>query len=197
MNRKVTILLVAAIAAILPAVAVADVLITGQLDLNGTQNTAVWKLLPGPNKEDADGYVGWAPDSTGPGMGDLHLNAITNQQLLAINVMKIVFDVGSASGYFTLNLTGATTQGYFPDGSYLYLNLSETQYSDFQSPYSYSSPYPDIIALPLHLNSGQTVTSGPIAVDSSTVIYIGFYVPGAGPTALNAEVMATGMFTTA
>lgn len=196
MNRKVTILLIAVIAAILPAVAVADVMITGQVGIEGTTNSAVFHLQAGPNYQDADGYLGWHPYSSGIHMGDLHLNPTSNQTVLAINVMEITFQSGIAPGTFWLNLTGYSAD-MFPSGAYLYISNNLQTFTDFSSPNSYSSPGSGIIALTLHVANGATVSSGPISVTSSTVLYIGFYLPAVGPSAVNAELWAFGSYTTA
>lgn len=196
MNRKVTILLIAAIAAILPAVAIADVMITGQVGIEGTTNSTVFHLQAGPNYQDADGYLGWHSYSSGIHMGDMHLNPTANQTVLAINVMMITFDSGIMPGTFWLNLTGYSTD-MFPSGAYMYVSDNLQYFTDFSSPNSYSSPGSGIIALNLHIANGVTVSTGPIDVTSSTVLYIGFYLPAVGPSALNAEVWAFGSYTTA
>lgn len=196
MNRKVTLLLIAVIAAILPAVAIADVMITGQFSIAGTTNSTVFHLQAGPNYQDADGYLGWHTYTSGQHMGDMHLNPTTNQSVLAINVMEITFNPTMAAGTFWFNLTGYSAD-MFPTGSYMYISDSLQSFSDFQSPNSYASPGSGVIALNLHLGNGVSVSSGPISVTSSTVLYIGFYLPGVGPTAVNAEIWAFGTYTTA
>ncbi len=196
MNRKVTLLLIAAIAAILPAVAIADVMITGEIGVVGSTNSTVFNLQAGPNYENADGYVTWHSYASGQYMGDLHLNPTANQTVLAINVMEIVFDPGIANGVFWLNLTGYSTD-MFPTGSYFYISDSLMAFADFQAPNSLGTPAAGIIAMNLHIANGVTVTSGPIDVTAGTILYIGFYIPGVGPTALNAEIHAHGYYSTA
>lgn len=193
MNRKATMILIGAIVAILPAVAIADVMITGQIGIVGTQNSTVFQLVRGPNFEQTDGYIGWNSYSSGSFLGDLHLNPTTNQTVLAVNVMEITFSSGTPAGLFWLNLTGSSSDT-FPEGAYLYVSTSLMSLSDFAAPYSPDSPGVGIIPLILQLPMGAQTSTGPINVDSSTILYIGFYLPGVGPSSVSAEITGSGAY---
>ncbi len=191
MNKRLTVLIIAAVAAILPAAAVADVLITGSVNVTGTPNSPVFKFDIGPNYEQADGYISWHSYSSGQFMGDLHLNLAPNENVLAINVFKIDFGASAAPGVFYFNLTGASAI-QFPAGSMIYLSSSLMSFSQFESPYSTSSPAPGITTLPLSIPNGNTVSSGPISVTGGTTLYVGVYLPAGSQG--SAEIDAQGQY---
>lgn len=195
MNRKMSLLIVAVVAAILPAVAVADVLITGQVGITGTTNNSVFHFEIGPNFYQADDYIQFTANPEGQTMAHMGFDMAYNQTVLAINVLEIVFSAGASPGIFYLNLTGLSTATY-PDGSYMYVSTSLMNFSDFLAPNSYASPGSPVVPIVLHVPSGNTVTSGPINVTGGSVLYIGFYLLGAGPSPETAELLVDGTYIT-
>lgn len=190
MNKKMTFLIVALVSTILPAVAVADVMISGNVGINGTANTPVFYLTPGPNFQTADGSIAWNHYTSGNYMGDLKFAEVSNQTTFIINVMKIVFNPNTPSGMFYLN---STISSAFTAGSVMYLSLAPMSYSDF----SYSGlpgavpsiTNPAVTAFPL--DSAQSYST---PVDGSTVIYIGFFTPGYNGFVLTGEITLTGTY---
>ena len=192
MNRKFTLLLIAAVSTILPAVAVADVMITGDVGVNGTANTAVFQFVPGTNFEAADGSVSWNHYSSGPYMGDLQFKSVSNQTTFIINVMEIQFKADIAPGVFYLNLSVSTP---FVDPSYMYLSMSPMSFSDF----SYSGlpgATPTIVnpaVTSMYLSDGSQ-SYGPVSVSGGTVIYIGFFTSAYGTGTLTGETFLSGTY---
>lgn len=190
MNRKLTVLLIAAVTAILPAVAVADVMITGNVGVNGTSNHAAFWLTKGTNYQTADGSIAWNAYSSGNTMGDLRFATVSNQTTFIINVMEIQFTPTLAPGTFYLNST--VSSAFIPD-SVMYLSLNPLSFSDF----SYSG-LPG--AVPTVVNPGvysfplDTSHSYSTAVDGSTVIYIGFFTPAYDSIGVTGELLISGTY---
>ncbi len=185
-----TFLVIALVSTILPAVAVADVMITGNVSIQGTANSNVFYLTPGPNFQAADGSIAWNHYSSGQYMGDLKFAEVSNQTTFIINVMEIVFNPNTPSGMFYLN---STVSSAFTAGSVMYLSLAPMTFGDF----SYSglpgeTPTvlnPGITTFPL--DSAQSYST---PVDGSTVIYIGFFTPGYNGNILTGELFLTGTY---
>ncbi len=190
MNRKMTFLVIALVSTILPAVAVADVMITGNVSIQGTANSNVFYLTPGPNFQTADGSIAWNHYTSGQYMGDLKFAEVSNQTTFIINVMEIVFNPNTPAGMFYLN---STVSSAFTAGSVMYLSLAPMTFGDF----SYSG-LPG--ASPSVLNPGITTfaldsaQSYSTPVDGSTVIYIGFFTPGYGSAPPTGELFLTGTY---
>ncbi len=190
MNRKMTFLVIALVSTILPAVAVADVMITGNVSINGTANSNVFYLTPGPNFQAADGSISWNHYSSGQYMGDLKFAEVSNQTTFIINVMEIVFNPNTPAGMFYLN---SSISSAFTTGSVMYHSLSPMSFGDF----SYSGlpgatptiVNPAVTAFPL--DSAQSYST---AVDGSTIIYIGFFTPGYNGNTLTGEIVLTGVY---
>ena len=127
MNRKITLLLLATVTAILPAVAVADVMITGSVNMVGTQNTAVFYVQPGCNYNTAHAVGSivlnpqlpkdvasnatessfWYPPNS---MATVDLQGINNQTTVLANVLDL--NVTVAAGV-TATLTITFTANFF------------------------------------------------------------------------------------
>ncbi len=190
MNRKLTFLVVALIATIMPAVAIADVMITGDVNIHGTSNAPVFYLTKGSNFQAADGSIAWNSYSSGNFMGDLKFATVSNQTTFIINVMEIHFVSSLPSGMFYLN---SSVSSAFVPGSTMYLSLSPMSFGDF----SYSGlpgavpviTNPAVTAFPL---SGSQSYSTP--VDGSTIIYIGFFTPPYDGATITGEILLTGTF---
>ena len=190
MNRKITFLVVALIATIMPAVAIADVMITGDVGIHGTSNGNTFWLEKGSNFQAADGSVAWNSYSHGNYMGDLRFGQVSNQTTFIINVMEIHFVSTLPSGTFYLN---STISSSFVPGSTMYLSLSPMSFGDF----SYSGlpgavpviTNPAVTAFPL---TGSQTFSTP--VDGSTIIYIGFFTPPYNGATITGELLLTGTY---
>ena len=175
MNKKLTFLIIALVSTILPAVAMADVMITGNVNMVGTSNHVPFYFAKGSNFQTADGSISWnSYSSTANSMGDLEFGDVSNQTTFILNVMEIAFTPGTPAGTFYLtSIVGSP----FPAQSVMYLSLSPMSFSDFNytglpgAVPSISSP--SITAFPL--DSPQTYST---PVDASTIIYIGFFTPG-------------------
>lgn len=175
MNRKATLLIVAAVAAILPAVAVADVMITGQVTMVGTQNTPVFILQPGPNYLKAydigsinlstgtGGQVGVqcvqppAPDTVP--VTSIDLQGIANQTTYLINVVDL--NITKGTGTLWVNVTASD----LPTGTSMYI----TSENDTQMTFS------ELMANAVAIDTTGTVWSQ--SVTAGDVYYIGFILP--------------------
>lgn len=114
MNRKVTLLLLAAVTAILPAVAVADVMITGQVNIVGTQNTPAFYVCPGPNYLTADqlGSIELNPGTPyNPSlMSNSTVESLMNINLTTANQTLSSFPPCPPNYMATVDLQGISTQ---------------------------------------------------------------------------------------
>lgn len=191
MNRKMTLFMIAAVAAILPSVAIADIMITGNVGLNGTANTAVFTFVPGTNFQAADGSVSWnAYHTSGQFMGDLKFAKVSNQTTFIINVMEIHFKAGLAPGTFYLNSSIFTP---FIPGSTMYLKLSPMVFGDF----SYSGlpgATPTVVNPAVTAFQLQTSNSFMTPVSGGTIIYIGFFTPAYDGMAITGELTVSGTY---
>ena len=190
MNRKLTFLVVALIATIMPAVAIADVMITGDVNIHGTSNAPVFYLTKGSNFQAADGSIAWNSYSSQNYMGDLKFAEVSNQTTFIINVMEIHFTSTLPTGTFYLN---SSVSSPFVSGSTMYLSLSPMSFGDF----SYSGlpgavpviTNPAVTAFPL---TGSQTFSTP--VDGTTIIYIGFFTPPYDGASITGELLLTGTY---
>lgn len=123
MNKKMTMLLIAAVVTILPAVAVADVLITGTATLEGTAHGGIFEIQAGSNylNANAQGSIVWTGDSNGPTMGTIDLQGIMNQTTMMINVLDLNI---SASAPVTGTLNISVSSSTLPVGAMMYISDS-------------------------------------------------------------------------
>lgn len=188
MNRRATLFIIAAVAAILPAVAVADVMITGQISIVGTDNTPVFSIEQGPNYENAV-EIGSIELTTGAlqycDQGDheltttvstIDLQGISNEATSMINVLELVINKGT--GMFYLNLTEST----LPDGTLMYISPTMMTFND-------------LMTNGVDIGIGNApVALAELTVTAGDVFYLGFYLPPgeyAGATAtISAEFVA-------
>ena len=183
MNRKVTLLLIAAVTAILPAVAVADVMITGNVLVSGTQNTPVFVIQPGPNYATANmiGAIGWTPSNGATvgtdgvaSMGTVDLEGIANETTALANVLDLNVTISSGvTGTLYVNFTGD-----FPGVGLVWISTSQMS---VQSVMSQVGGQP--------LNGTSFSFSGTFS-GGTTTYYISFYLP-----ASNAYVGTSGTIT--
>ena len=170
MNRKVTLLLIAAVTAILPAVAVADVMITGNVAIVGTQNAPVFVIQPGPNYPAAYavGAIAWNPnvvaeqtDGSITPMATFDLEGTTNLTTALANVLDLNVTINEGvSGILYVNFTGD-----FPTGTLVWITESQVTVQDVMS-----------LTGGQDINSASFSYSGPFP-GGTTTYYISFYLP--------------------
>ncbi|MCY0851379.1 MAG: hypothetical protein OWQ34_01405 [Thermoplasma acidophilum] len=122
MNRKMMLVLVALVATVLPAVAVADVMVVGFSGGNGHQVGPAFYIQPGSNYLAANETVGfgWHQDkvSSTEYIGNITIGYITNETIYEINVLDINF---TNANYGNLTILVNITAP-FPSGSVIYLS---------------------------------------------------------------------------
>lgn len=198
MNTRFKILIVVGIALILPAVAFADVAITGSISVTGSQTTSSWNITYGPNAPQAAGFASISPHAGT--IADLDLENAYNMSVFTINVYQITF---KTTGTFYLN---ATATHSFPKQARMYFSTSLMSLTEFSGEASTnidnSAPVPvsdsGILSLNLSDNtftssSGTSMHTAVFPIDTtSVVIYLGFYLP---PGAVSgAEIVLSGNF---
>lgn len=186
MNRKATLLLIAVVAAVLPAIAVADVMITGQVSIVGTQNTPVFVIQPGPNyaKAHAAGaidFIGEVPQvgiesaiQQASSIGIIDLQGISNQTTYLINVIDL--NITSGTGTLYLNLTDST----LPVGTMICIMDSMMTFSDLMT---YGIEIGSDQVVPLNLAT--------LSVTAGDTFYIGFYMPPGMYDGTSATILGT------
>ena len=168
MNRKIMILMVAVVATVLPAVAVADVMITGSVSVLGSNVQDSFYLSEGSNyaAANATGVFGFTPAHSGvASMGTINLEGMSNLRVSMINVLKFNYNV---------NATGAIhiteNSSHFPKGSYM--TFSPNQMTSMLDP---TPPNPAGI---MYLNQvGGQEKLGITSTSLHGTFYIGFYLP--------------------
>jgi hypothetical protein len=183
MNRKIMILMVAVVATVLPAVAVADVMITGSVQGLGHSTTDAFIVQPGSNyvaAHDTTGFT-WTSSSVNESedLGNISLGVMSNETIYMVNVLDINF---TQSGYFNLTVIVPYSNGViFPTGTAIYFSESTSSTSPMTltageiSGDNLGSVHLDKSNTP----DGQTIYFG--HVTSGTHIYIGFEVGAGSP----------------
>lgn len=175
MNRKIMWIMIAAVAALLPAVAVADVLIDGNFGASATPVNDAFYVQEGPNYANAHSLTGltWKSHTNNESevLGNLSIGYMSNETITEINVLDINF---TGSGTFYLNVTVPNVPGVlFSTGSIMYVS---------SSPETFGS-----LGTTIYLtNSGTTPLS--FSVTSSTILYIGFVV---GPNSMGGSFLVS------
>ncbi len=183
MNTRFKILIVVGIALILPAVAFADVVISGSINVTASQTSPTFNISPGPNSPQAAGYATLSHPSGR--IADLDLENAYNMSVFTLNVYKISFNT---TGIFYLNATYA--HGY-TDQARLYFSTSLMTFSDFTGTDATGisnlapSPTSDSGITSLNLSdktfttdTGSIIQTPTYTISSTaTVIYVGFYLP--------------------
>ncbi len=174
MNKKIMWLMVGLVAAVLPAVAVADVMLTAYINGNEAPASDAFFVQQGSNYANAHALTGftWNPqvNSESEILGNATLGYMTNETILEVNVLDVNFTGVSGTAYFNISVTIPNSQykigSAFPADSNIYIS---------DTPQSLSLP-PSAISLS---NTGTTTLH--FMVTSSSTIYIGFEVgSGAG-----------------
>ena len=164
MNRKFALLMIAAVTVILPAVAVADVMVMGQVSLESMHQHTAFKILQGPNYAAANSTnsIGWIPASNDL-MGTIDLEGSYYVQTEMINVLElnIAQSNPSAPASFMgiyLNVSSST----LPAGTIMAISTSQISFNTLETTpvTSYSTGDPAIA-----VNAASTSTV--VAVDLS------------------------------
>ena len=164
MNRKIMILMVAVVATVLPAVAVADVMISGSISVLGSQAPEMVYLSAGPNYGTAhNNNLFTFTNGTGSPtatIGSIELEGMADANVSLLNVLYLNYSVPT-SGMLWVNVS----ETGFP--SLAYVELSQNKQT------SLSPSAPGVYALndiPAH--------NGPISVSQGYgTYYVGFFLP--------------------
>ncbi|CAC11524.1 hypothetical protein [Thermoplasma acidophilum] len=173
--------LVAVVATVLPAVAVADVMVVGYAGGNGHQIGPAFYIQPGSNYAAANETVGfgWHAKSVSESeiIGNMTLGVMTNETIYEINVLDINFTFSSPQSA-TFNITvnvpsavpGATTgDSAWPSGTYIYFSTTPFYFADGAISNSGTMKSVNLATSGTHTISFTDVTS-------STTIYVAFAV---------------------
>ena len=168
MNRKIMILMVAVVATVLPAVAVADVMITGSVSVHGSNVTNSFYLTEGPNYAVANqtGVFGFVQAPSGvASMGTVDIEGMSNLSVSMINVLEFNYSVNTTG---TIHIVESSS--HFPKGSYM--SFSPNPMTSMLGP---TPPNPAGI---MYLNQvGGQETLGITSTSLHGTFYIGFYLP--------------------
>ena len=180
MNRKIMILMVAVVATVLPAVAVADVMITGSVQGVGHQIPDQFYLQPGSNYAAAHNITGftWTGSAVNESedLGNLTVGYMSNETIYEINVLDINF-TSAAYGNFYINVSvpGSLSDHEFPSATFMYFS---------NAPFTFVSGGGVTSTgtwVPVNLHAAGTTTLEFPHVNNSTTIYVAFNM-GAGPS---------------
>ena len=202
MNRKTIILLVAMVATILPAVAVADVMVQGSISVESTVGSPAFFAEQGSNYAAAQGLMPansniWASNSVNSNevIGTLTLPTMTNETLYAVNVLDVNFTSSINTGNFFINVTVGSTA--FNSGTYLFISESSMNFGELSTATPLSSTTTSgttNVVYSVDLSSaGITYSLEYTGVSAGTVIHVGFETspndsgtaPGSASIALN------------
>lgn len=194
MNKRIGMMIVVAVAVLLPAVAVAEVMVQGNIDVSAALTTSTIQVHEGPNYIGVygveDSSFASVANSAGEIIGKLDPQSISNETAWAINFLYITFSTTyTGPGWFNVSVSGSgfsSSPGAAPVLYFLVGSPSSMTFSDITS-----SPLPsDVYALPLTDNSAISIhfTSVPSSID------IGMYIP-AGISA-DTEANIAMLFTT-
>lgn len=199
MNRKLTIAIVAVIATILPAVAVADVMITGTFDIEGGTNGNVFYFQPGSNYQTAhnDGLITWIEPTTPSTQGTIDLQGIDNQSVQMVNVLDLNFSTSPTAipPPFVLYLN--ITNSDFPAGVAMVLSTSPLTLPELAA-----TSVQNYVGTPIPVNCALSTTQVGVYLSQNpsliltnfnggTTIYIGFIVPSGGLAGYSATIVGT------
>ena len=198
MNRKITLLMVALVAAVIPAVAVADVMITGHISLESNlYHHPAFEFTAGPNYNaaNASDSIGWTSQQ-GELMGLLDLQGNTCMTYISLNVLNLTFSMSNPSvpaSFMGLYLNVSSSS--FPAGTGMVIStyqinltnlqaLSLTHYSAGDAPISIdASSLTTAVAVDLSENPHMLITG----FQPLQTLYISYVLPPnhyAGSTAL-------------
>lgn len=185
MNRKLTLLLIAAVTTILPAVAVADVMITGQISLESMHHHTAFEFQPGPNYGAANhtNSIGWmSSDGNTMGMLDLQGSLYVSTEMVNVIDLNITVSNAAAPASFMglyLNISSST----FPAGTIMVISTSMigfatltgtavTHYAGTPIPVDATS-LSTVVAVDLSENPHMVITG----FSPTQTFYLGFILP--------------------
>lgn len=184
MNRKMTLLLIAAVAALLPAVAVADVMITGEITLESFHQHTAFEFEKGSNYgvANATDSIGWTPlDGNYMGQIDLQGNQYTTTKMINVIDLNITVSNAAAPASFSglyLNVSGST----LPVGTIMVIaNASLTFAVLTGTPVTHYAAGDPAIVLPQNSAIAVDLSENPLILLSplvkQQVFHIGFIIP--------------------
>lgn len=173
MKSKYKLFIIISIAAILPSVAVADVMVTGSVFVSGTTAVPPVHFEPGMNYATAHelGVLTWTPSNNGL-MGTLDLEGSENSSIAMANVLDLNTSAESINGA-TVYLNLSTTS--FSAGT-LYVTYSPMTTSEVQSGTFTSGQLVNYLNLDTTGSIHFTI-SNPTSSPYHMVLYIGFELP--------------------
>lgn len=169
MNKKIMWLMVGLVAAVLPAVAVADVMLTAYVYGNEAPVGDAFYVQQGSNYANANALAGftWTPQVTSESeiLGTITLGYMSNETIYEVNVLDVNFTGLSGSAYFNITVTVPNSQitggAVFPADSFIYITNSPQSITKLPASTSLSV-------------AGSTTYN--FMVSSTSTIYIGFEV---------------------
>lgn len=157
MNKKATILITALIASILPAVAIADVMITGNFTVQSGTNNVAWFIQHGPNYAQANevGAINWYPNEGPNNMGELDLQGMLYGDTWMVNVLDLNLSLSPTAIPGTFSLFLNVSDSTFPVGTILAISTQPITFSQLMgaSVTHYTAGDPSIV-----VNAGSTST---------------------------------------
>jgi hypothetical protein len=183
MSSKWFLLVVITVAVMIPAVAVADVMISGDISVQGKQAQDAFMITTGPNYKTANmsHLFGWVPETTSlqESMGTAWIGTMSNETITEVNVLEINFTSGVAkNSNFEINVTN----GHFANNTFMI--VSSSPLSIVSGGNVQSSGETLIFSLysgnTIVTGNGLGITSGSFQVNSNSHLYIGFYIPPQG-----------------
>lgn len=187
MNKKIALIMIAAVAVLLPAVAVADVMVSGQIALESFHHHNAFRFQPGPNYQAANSTnsIGWISSTDGT-MGTIDLEGSYYVQTEMINVIDLNFALSNPAAPATfMGLYLNISSSDFPSGTIMAISTSQisfnilestavTQYTAGNSPISVNAASPStVVAVDLSQNPHLLITG---FVPTQT-LYISFVLP--------------------
>ena len=176
MNKRIGIMLVIAVSVLLPAVAVAEVMVNGNIGVSATLASSTIQVHDGPNYIGVygveDSSFAANPNSASEVFGKLDPQSISNETAWAINFLYITFSTSyTGPGWFNVSVSGSGfTSSNAPTLYFLVGTTSGMTFGDITP-----SVASDIDAL--SLLDGATIsihfTSVPSAIDIGMMIPAG------------------------
>ena len=175
MNRKIMILMVAVVATVLPAVAVADVMITGSVSGLGVTAPDAFTIHLGSNYAAAHRVANltWRSNQINSKevIGNMSIGTMSNETIYEINVLNVTFnEAGNVS--FGLDVTSA-----FANGTVLYISTA---------PFVFSSGAITTSGLStsalLNVTGTLPLSHPPLPVSAGTVVYMAIEVGAGSPS---------------
>lgn len=173
MKNKYRLLIIISIAAILPSVAVADVMITGTIQISGTTAIPPVHFELGSNYREAHdlGILTWT-SSSGSSMGSLDIEGSSNTTIGLANVLDLNTSGESVDGAMVyLNLSGSN---YFPAGM-MYITNTPMTLAEVNGSSSFATG--QLVGSLALTHSGSIHFTVKNPSEFHMVLYIGFYLP--------------------